>query len=247
MKPVIKTTELVKVFNPGKNEVRALAGVSVEIAEKEFVSVMGASGSGKSTFLNIIGCLDKPTSGEYFLEDVNVSLLSRKELSRIRNKKFGFVFQSYNLLARTSALENVQLPLLYNKDVPVTQRREMSEHALEQLGLADRMHHRTNELSGGQQQRVAIARAIVNNPLVIFADEPTGNLDSRTSYQIMEVFQELNQNGKLIVMVTHEPDIAALTHRTIYFKDGLVLSDEIVKERKSAKELLKQYTSNAST
>lgn len=241
MSPIIKTINITKVFNPGKNEVRALAGVSIEIADKEFVSIMGSSGSGKSTFLNIIGCLDQPTSGEYLLEDIKVSGLSRQELSLIRNRKFGFVFQSYNLLPRTTALENVQLPLLYNKEVPVKQRREMAEHALEQIGLSDRMHHKTNELSGGQQQRVAIARALVNNPLVIFADEPTGNLDSRTSYQIMEKFQELNQKGKLIIMVTHEPDIAALTHRIIRFKDGWVMSDEKLKQPKRATDYLKEY------
>lgn len=240
MKPIIKTINITKIFNPGKNEVQALGGVSIEIADKEFVSIMGASGSGKSTFLNIIGCLDQATSGDYLLEDTKVSALSRNELSSIRNQKFGFVFQSYNLLPRTTALENVQLPLLYNKKVPVKERKQMAEHALEQLGLSNRMHHRTNELSGGQQQRVAIARALVNNPLVIFADEPTGNLDSRTSYQIMEKFQELNEKGKLIIMVTHEPDIAALSKRIIRFKDGLVLSDEKVEQPKKAAEFLNQ-------
>lgn len=239
MTPIIKTINITKIFNPGKNEVRALGGVSIEIADKEFVSIMGSSGSGKSTFLNIIGCLDQPTSGDYLLEDIKVSALSRKELSLIRNRKFGFVFQSYNLLPRTTALENVQLPLLYNADVPVKQRKEMAAQALEHLGLSDRMQHRTNELSGGEQQRVAIARALVTNPLVIFADEPTGNLDSRTSYQIMEKFQELNEKGKLIIMVTHEPDIALLTKRIIRFKDGLVLSDERLEQRKSASEYLK--------
>ncbi len=245
MKPIIKTKDITKVFNPGINEVRALGGVSIEIEEKEFVSIMGASGSGKSTFLNIIGCLDQPTSGEYLLEDTKVSGLSGKELSFIRNRKFGFVFQSYNLLARTSALENVQLPLLYNKNVPVKERIELAEHALERVGLANRMHHKTNELSGGQQQRVAIARALVNNPLALFADEPTGNLDSRSSYQIMEMFQELNDEGKLIIMVTHEPDIASLTKRIIRFKDGLVLSDEKLTELKRATDYLKEYQTDA--
>jgi putative ABC transport system ATP-binding protein len=240
MKTVIKTTGITKVFNPGPNEVRALGGVSIEIEEKEFVSIMGASGSGKSTFLNIIGCLDQPTSGEYILEGKRVSGIPRNELSYIRNRKFGFVFQSYNLLPRTSALENVELPLLYNKEVPIRLRREMAEEALSQMGLSDRIHHRTNELSGGEQQRVAIARALVNNPLVIFADEPTGNLDSKTAFQIMEKFQELNAMGKLIIMVTHEPDIAALSQRIIRFKDGIVQSDDILKDPKKASDYLRE-------
>lgn len=241
MSAVIQCTEITKVFNPGKNEVRALNNVSVEIAQGEFVSIMGASGSGKSTFLNILGCLDEPTSGIYLLEGKEVSGLSRKELSQVRNRKFGFVFQSYNLLPRTTALENVELPLIYNLEIPSKSRREMAVNALEQLGLADRMHHKTNELSGGQQQRVAIARALVNNPLVIFADEPTGNLDSRTSYQIMEKFQELNDLGKLIIMVTHEPDIANFTKRIIRFRDGKVLSDERIAEPARASDQLKNY------
>lgn len=241
MNTVIQCTELTKVFNPGKNEVRALSGISVEISNGEFVSIMGASGSGKSTFLNILGCLDEPTSGVYVLEGKEVSGLSRKELSQVRNRKFGFVFQSYNLLPRTTALENVELPLIYNLGIPVKNRREMAVNALEQLGLADRMHHKTNELSGGQQQRVAIARALVNNPLVIFADEPTGNLDSRTSYQIMEKFQQLNDMGKLIIMVTHEPDIANFTKRIIRFRDGKVLSDERIAEPARASDQLEKY------
>ena len=244
MKPIIKTIGITKVFNPGKNEVRALKGISIDIEEREFVTIMGSSGSGKSTFLNIIGCLDQPTEGEYFLEGIDVSGLSRNELSFIRNRKFGFVFQSYNLLPRTSALENVQLPLLYNKEVPTKQRVEMAEHALEQLGLENRIHHKTNELSGGEQQRVAIARALVNDPLVIFADEPTGNLDSRASYHIMEKFQELNENGKLIIIVTHERDIASFTKRIIYLTDGKVLTDDLL-EQKSAKDYSKEKKKDA--
>lgn len=238
MKPIIKTISITKIFNPGKNEVRALNDVSLEIGDGEFVSIMGSSGSGKSTFLNIIGCLDVATDGVYLLENKEVSGLSPQELSMIRNQKFGFVFQSFNLLRRTTALENVELPLLYNKTIPIKQRKELAEHALEQLGLADRIHHHTNELSGGQQQRVAIARALVNNPLVIFADEPTGNLDSRTSYQILEKFQELNEKGKLIIMVTHEPELADLTKRIIRFKDGRVLSDEKIVSPKRATDFI---------
>ena len=245
MSPVIKTNNITKVFNPGINEVRALRGISVEIADGEFVSIMGASGSGKSTFLNIIGCLDQSTAGTYLLEGVEVSGLTGKELSTIRNQKFGFVFQSYNLLARTSALENVELPLLYNKGVSAGERREKAEQALEQVGLADRLIHLTNELSGGEQQRVAIARALVNDPVVIFADEPTGNLDSRTSYQIMEKFQELNSEGKLIVMVTHEPELAGLTKRIVIFRDGLVMSDEQIEQPGKASKFIKEYTDAA--
>lgn len=236
--PIISTKDIVKVFNPGENEVRALRGISVDIDNGEFVSIMGSSGSGKSTFLNILGCLDEPTSGEYLLEDQKVSGLSMEELSLIRNRKFGFVFQSYNLLPRTTALENVELPLVYNTGIPSANRREMAEHALEQLGLGDRMHHKTNELSGGQQQRVAIARALVNDPVVIFADEPTGNLDSRTGYQIMEVFQELNDSGKLIIMVTHELELAALGKRIITFRDGLVVNDEKVIDSPRAVDII---------
>lgn len=237
----IVTKDIVKIFNPGENEVRALRGISIDISDGEFVSIMGSSGSGKSTFLNILGCLDEATSGSYMLEGQKVSGLSRKELSIIRNRKFGFVFQSFNLLPRTTALENVELPLLYNKEISSGLRREMAEHALAQLGLGNRIHHKTNELSGGQQQRVAIARALVNDPVVIFADEPTGNLDSKTSYQIMEKFQELNDNGKLIIMVTHEPELAALSKRIITFRDGLVISDEPIKTPERASDFLKQY------
>ena len=243
---IISTSNISKIFNPGVNEVKALKGVSVDIETGEFVSIMGTSGSGKSTFLNILGCLDVASGGEYLLEGEKVSGLSRGELSVIRNRKFGFVFQSFNLLPRTTALENVELPLLYNKDISSKLRKEMAENALEQLGLADRIYHKTNELSGGQQQRVAIARALVNNPVVIFADEPTGNLDTKNSYQIMEMFQQLNDNGKLIIMVTHEPELAALSKRIINFRDGLVLDDNQIINPKRATNLLAQLNNEAS-
>lgn len=222
---VIETIDIVKIFNPGLNEVKALKSVSVSIEEGQFVSLMGSSGSGKSTFLNILGCLDQPSSGKYLLDGVAVSGISSKEISKIRNKKFGFIFQSYNLLPKTSCIENVELPLLYNSDVSNKERRERSIDALIKVGLEDRIHHKTNELSGGQQQRVAIARALVNRPRVIFADEATGNLDTKTSYQVMALLQELNINGITIVMVTHEPDIANFTNRKIVMKDGKIISD----------------------
>lgn len=225
MEEVIRTEKVTKIFNPGPNEVRALNGVSLSIQNGEFVSLMGSSGSGKSTMLNILGCLDQPTDGHYYLDGEDVSDLSPNEISRIRNRKFGFVFQSFNLLPKTTALENVELPLIYNPDFSVKERREKAVHALDIVGLSDRVYHKTNELSGGQQQRVAIARAIVNDPLVLFADEPTGNLDSKTSYQVMSFFQELNAQGKLIVMVTHEPDIMAFSKRKLVLRDGKLLED----------------------
>ncbi len=237
MSKIIEIQELRRTFQVGSEQVHALKGISFSIEEGEFVSIMGSSGSGKSTLLNILGCLDRPTSGEYLIDGVAVSQRSKDELSTLRNRKIGFVFQSYNLLARTSALENVELPLLYNSDISSKDRHERSVFALEQVGLQDRMHHLPNQLSGGQQQRVAIARALVNDPVILLADEATGNLDSRTSYEIMSLFQRLNAAGKTIAFVTHEPDIAVFTKRTVQLRDGHIIKDGPV-ETKSAAEAL---------
>ena len=225
---IIRINELKRNFIVGSETVRALRGVSFEIQAGEFVAIMGTSGSGKSTMLNILGCLDKPTSGEYFIDEIEVSKFSNDKLSEIRNKKIGFVFQSYNLLPRTAAIEQVELPLLYNSSINAKERRERAEEALRLVGLEDRMYHLPNQMSGGQQQRVAIARAIVNDPVIILADEATGNLDTRTSYEIMSLFQRLNETGKTIAFVKHEPDIAAFTSRVIMLRDGKVTKDEPV-------------------
>ena len=225
---IIRVNDLKRNFIVGSETVRALRGVSFEIQAGEFVAIMGTSGSGKSTMLNILGCLDKPTSGEYFIDEIEVSKFSNDKLSEIRNKKIGFVFQSYNLLPRTAAIEQVELPLLYNSSINAKERRERAEEALRLVGLEDRMYHLPNQMSGGQQQRVAIARAIVNDPVIILADEATGNLDTRTSYEIMSLFQRLNETGKTIAFVTHEPDIAAFTSRVIMLRDGKVTKDEPV-------------------
>ncbi|PKP23956.1 MAG: ABC transporter ATP-binding protein [Bacteroidetes bacterium HGW-Bacteroidetes-22] len=237
-KTIIEIKQLRKDFYVGDITVHALRGIDMSIQEGEFVAIMGTSGSGKSTMLNILGCLDKPTSGNYTLDGTDISALSRNELARLRNRKLGFVFQSYNLLPRTSALENVELPLYYNTFVSARERKERAIEALNAVGLADRMDHMPNQLSGGQQQRVAIARALVNDPVVILADEATGNLDSRTSYEVMALFQELNQKGKTIVFVTHEPDIARLTGRNILFRDGHILRDALVTEKHNARAIL---------
>lgn len=229
----------------GSETVRALKGVSFDVQPGEFLTIMGSSGSGKTTLLNILGCLDQPTDGDYLLDGVNVKKLSRNELARLRNRKIGFVFQSYNLLARTSALENVELPLFYNAGISSQERKERAIRALEAVKLADRMGHLPNQLSGGQQQRVAIARALVNEPVMILADEATGNLDTRTSYEIMSLIQELNtQQGKTIVFVTHEPDIAAFSSRTVTLKDGRVVRDSKNENVKSAKEALESLPVN---
>lgn len=234
---IIKVENLRRTFLVGTEEVHALRGLNFVINQGEFVSIMGSSGSGKSTLLNILGCLDRPTSGEYFIDGTPVSKRSKDELSIIRNRKIGFVFQSYNLLSRTSAVENVELPLLYNPEISRHERRERAEHALEMVGLQDRMEHMPNQLSGGQQQRVAIARALVNDPVIVLADEATGNLDTRTSYEIMILFQNLHSKGKTIAFVTHEPDIAEFTSRTIMLRDGHIIKDGDV-DTKSAVEAL---------
>ncbi len=227
---LIETKQLVKTYDVGDEGVRALENVSVRIKKGEFVAIMGPSGSGKSTFMNIIGCLDQPTAGEYALDGRQISGLSRDELATIRNRKIGFVFQGFNLLSRTSALENVELPLLYNH-VPAGKRKKKSLAALKMLGLEGREYHHPNQLSGGQQQRVAIARALVNEAPILMADEPTGNLDTKTSIEIMELLVQLNRNsGTTIILVTHEPDIAAFSKRNIRFVDGHIVSDEEVKK-----------------
>jgi putative ABC transport system ATP-binding protein len=237
---VIKIEALHKTYDLGEVKVHALRGVSILVQRGEFVAVMGASGSGKSTFMNIVGCLDRPTQGRYFLESVDVSTLTKDELADIRNRRIGFVFQGFNLLARTTALDNVELPLLY-AGVDTKQRHERSMQALRDVGLEGREHHMPNQLSGGQQQRVAIARALVNEPSIILADEPTGNLDSRTSVEVMDIFQKLNERYKItIVLVTHEHDIAKYTKRNVIFKDGRIREDTQLPERVSAEEELKR-------
>jgi putative ABC transport system ATP-binding protein len=232
---VVRLTDVHKTYHTGDVEVHAVRGVSLEIQRGEFVALMGASGSGKSTLMNIVGCLDRPTSGRYVLDDADVSVLDRDQLADIRNHKLGFVFQSFNLLPRTSARENVELPLLYGTHrLTHAQLREKADSVLASVGLAGREDHHPSQLSGGQQQRVAIARALVNDPEVVLADEPTGNLDSRTSVEIMGIFQQLNQRGITIIMVTHEQDIAAYARRNVVMRDGLILNDFKVTQRLDA-------------
>ncbi len=238
MKAIIDISSLKKDYYVGEVTVHALRGVDLKINQGEFVAIMGASGSGKSTMLNIIGCLDRPTAGTYILDGVNVAEMSKNERAAIRNLKIGFVFQSYNLLSRTSALENVELPLMYNPLIKARERRERAIAALEAVGLADRMGHMPNQLSGGQQQRVAIARSLVNDPVVILADEATGNLDSRTSFEIMALLQDLNAKGKTIVFVTHETDIARCMTRSVVFRDGHIIREEEIGNRLVAEEML---------
>ena len=243
-KEIISIKNLHKHYVVGEETIKALNGIDLSVQKGEFLAIMGASGSGKSTLLNILGCLDLPTSGDYFLDGENVKLLNKNQLATIRNLKLGFVFQSYNLLPRTTALENVELPLLYNPSVGNTERRERAEKALIAVGLKDRMKHLSNQMSGGQQQRVAIARSLVNDPVVIFADEATGNLDTRTSYEIMALFQELNEEGMTICFVTHEPDIAAFTNRNVVFRDGIIIKDIRIENRENALDALSKVIKN---
>jgi putative ABC transport system ATP-binding protein len=236
--PTIRLENILKTYDLGEIQVHALRGVSLEIYPGEFVAVMGASGSGKSTLMNILGCLDKPTKGRYFLDGEDVSGLSKRELARVRSQKIGFVFQQFNLLSRTSALENVELPTIY-AGVPVAEREKRAQESLKRVGLADRAMHFPSQLSGGQQQRVAIARALVNSPAILLADEPTGNLDSRTSVEIMDIFQKLNEeHGLTVVIVTHEPDIAQFAKRALEFRDGKMRTDLLIQKRSIASEIL---------
>lgn len=235
---IISVQDLVKTYHMGAVNVHALRGITLSVKQGEYLAIMGASGSGKTTFMNLLGCLDRATNGNYFLDGVNVNTYNKNQLAEFRGKKIGFVFQSFNLLARTSALENVELPLFYDPTVGSKDRKERAMHALESVGLADRHSSLPNQLSGGQQQRVAIARALVNEPVVIMADEPTGNLDTRTSYEIMDIFQSLNEKGSTIVMVTHENDIAQFAKRNVIFRDGRIIADnQVQKCRNAALEL----------
>ena len=226
---VIQIYDLTKVYKMGDNEVVALQGINLEVSHGEFIAIMGSSGSGKSTLMNIVGCLDRPTSGRYVLEGVDVSEMDRDRRAEIRNDKIGFVFQSFNLLPRTSALENVELPLLYSTKHKYTEKQvmEKARECLVRVGLQGREEHTSTQLSGGQQQRVAIARSLVNDPAILLADEPTGNLDTKTSNEVMEIFKQLNSEGKTVVLITHEPDIAEFAHRKVLLRDGKVVSDSI--------------------
>src|SRR5256714_3812959 len=240
---VVRLVDVHKTYRAGEMEVHAVRGVSLDIRRAEFVALMGASGSGKSTLMNILGCLDRPTSGRYFLDDADVSGLDRDRLADIRNRKIGFIFQSFNLLPRTSARENVELPLVYSaQHLTNAQLREKADRVLASVGLGGREDHHPSQLSGGQQQRVAIARALINDPEVLLADEPTGNLDSRTSVEVMEIFQRLNEKGITIIMVTHEHDIASYARRNIVMKDGLVRDDVVVQNRLNAAAELEKMT-----
>ena len=235
MKPVIHLDKIRKTYHTGEVDVHAVRGISLQIMPGEFVAIMGASGSGKSTLMNLIGCLDRASGGRFELDDMDISALDRNALADIRNRKIGFVFQGFNLLSRTTALENVEMPMLYShQHVPSSEQRQRAQSALDLVGLGQRADHHPNQLSGGQQQRVAIARALVNQPALLLADEPTGNLDSQTSIEIMGVFQKLNEQGITIVMVTHELDIARYTKRTVVLRDGLIVTDEVVADRLNA-------------
>jgi putative ABC transport system ATP-binding protein len=234
---VLRVEEVHKYYDLGETRVHALRGIDVSVEPGDFIAIMGASGSGKSTFMNILGCLDRPTAGRYLLDGIDVSGLDKRQLAAIRNRTIGFVFQGFNLLARTTALENVQLPTLYTR-IDKTERLKRATDALALVGLAERSRHFPSQLSGGQQQRVAIARALVNRPSILLADEPTGNLDSRTAVEIIEIFQQLNDEGLTIVLVTHEPDIAQFAKRVIVFRDGKIRKDEPVRDPPRAREVL---------
>lgn len=237
-KEIIRVDKLRREFEVGGEKVKALRGVSFTIHEGEFVTIMGASGSGKSTLLNLLGCLDTPTSGVYELDGVSVQSMSKNQRAVTRNRKIGFVFQNYNLLPKTTAIENVELPLLYNSSVGAKERRERAIRSLEAVGLGDRLYHKSNQMSGGQQQRVAIARALVNDPVIILADEATGNLDTRTSFSILTLFQELHRRGRTIIFVTHNPELSEYSSRNIVLRDGKVVSDTLNDNLKSAREAL---------
>lgn len=241
METIIRTNNLIKDYHTGDITVRALKGINLEISKGEFVAIMGASGSGKSTLMNILGCLDVPSGGDYYIDSVHVNNLNKKELADIRNQKIGFVFQGFNLLSRTTALENVEMPLLYNRSVHYPDPAKLAVEALTRVGLGDRIHHHPNQLSGGQQQRVAIARSLINNPAVILADEPTGNLDSKTSIEVMSIFQDLNDQGITVLLITHEHDIAYYAKRIIEVRDGLILKDYPVDKRKNAVDDLANF------
>ena len=235
MTPVISVRDLTKNYDLGEMQVQALRGVSLDVAPGEFVALTGPSGSGKSTFMHLLGCLDRPTSGQYFLNGADVASLPKRALSKVRNTEIGFVFQGFNLLSRTSAIDNAELPLLYAGNVPAKERRERATEALRAVGLGERLNHHPNQLSGGQQQRVAIARALINQPKLLLADDPTGNLDTKTSIEVMGIFQRLNaERGITIVLVTHEPDIAEHGTRIVTFRDGVVRADEPVVARRAA-------------
>jgi putative ABC transport system ATP-binding protein len=238
MREIIKVEDMRRDFVVGGEIVHALRGVSFTIYEGEFVTIMGTSGSGKSTLLNMLGCLDRPTSGDYILDGVSVKSMSKNERAKLRNRKIGFVFQNYNLLPKTTSVENVELPLLYNPNISAKQRLDMAVKALDAVGLHERLYHKSNQMSGGQQQRVAIARALVNNPVIILADEATGNLDTRTSFSILVLFQELYRQGRTIIFVTHNPDLAAYSSRNIVLRDGKVISDTTNPSPASAREML---------
>ncbi|MDD3509141.1 MAG: ABC transporter ATP-binding protein [Parabacteroides sp.] len=243
-KEIIRLDNIKRDFQVGEETVHALRGVSFSISEGEFVTIMGTSGSGKSTLLNMLGCLDTPTSGDYYLDGVSVRKMGKNERASLRNRKIGFVFQSYNLLPKTTAIENVELPLMYNPTYSAVARKNKSIQSLEAVGLGDRLHHKSNQMSGGQMQRVAIARALVNDPVIILADEATGNLDTRTSYEILVLFQELHKMGRTIIFVTHNPEIARYCSRNILLRDGYVVEDRINPTILSAREALDKLPKN---